>query len=424
MDERQILDAARSAAARRQYRLALSLVDVVKGEALQPEVMMLRGKIHAQTGRYDEAIKAWKEVLAKTPDNQEAGDAIRRAEQMQKSPMAPYLSRIRAAAAAGAVLCLLLLMMGSFALGRRMTAGDHTRTQGLVREVQAQLNGISRDAVSEVLASQTELQRQNLLRVVEQLQCYVQSVLDRQTASVVDHLDGAAGDALAGLRETRDRLSALQQEVAKEQTTAAMAQATRDFQTDLIRQMQGALARLQEIQNQQAPILETYAADRQTMTSVRKSLESFQQGLSGAQGQIGQIMAAQVADGKTLASVSQSMESFQQELVAMRERIARERERSEHRWRMTVEILRPADMDQLERQIEKANETRAALEAKERELRDQNFLAKFLRHRDLQRKLKEAEGQCRVLQDRWNKEVVPWMEAWQACDPPASGTEQ
>lgn len=418
LPEGRILETARFLAAKGQYEVAAALLDMVHEEALQAETMLLRGKIHAQTGRYEEAIKTWDQVLAKSPDNREAADGIRKARQMQNSWVASHLPRLRIAAAAGGVLCLLLLLTGSFALGRRMTAGDHIRLQGLVRAVESHVDRLSDDAMSKALASQAEQDRQTLLIAIDTLQGRVQSLLEQQTTSVAGRLDVAVNGILAVLGDTQSGLATLRQDIAEEQTDVRTD--ANDRWTEWTQRVQGILAQVQAIQTLQTQITEARAADKQVMTSVLQLVQSLQQGLSTTLTQVGQVMEAQAAGSQRTMALSHSIELLRDELARTKEQIAEERTRSDQALRMTVEALRPATMDHLGQQIREAKETVVALGAQERRLRKKGNVIFALQRPTVVRKLKEAERQLSTLQDRWDTEVTPWIRTKQALNPDGS----
>ncbi len=422
LPERQIFEAARFLAAKGRYDVAAALLDTVSDEALQVDTLLLRGKIHAQTGRYEEAIKVWDKILAKSPDNREAADAIRKARQMQKSRFASHPSRIRVVAAAGAVLCLLILLTGSFALGRRMTRGDQGRLQELVRMVQADINRVSDNAVAKALTSQTDQNRQTLLTAIDTLQGSVQSLLEQQTTSLAGHLDVVVNGISTTLGDTQNGLRTLRQDIAKEQTAVRVDANNR--RTEWTQRIQGILAQMQVIQALQTQIAEARAADKQVMTSVLQLVQSLQQGLSTTLSQVGQIMEAQAAEGRRTTALSNSIELLRDELARIKEQVAEERVRSDQTLHITVEALRPANMDHLNQRIKETQETLVALKAEEDRLRGKNCVVIALRRPTLLRKIREAEGRLKAVQDQWTAEVLPWMEAKQALDHDGSWTEQ
>lgn len=424
LPERQILEAARFLAAKGRHDVALALLDTVNDEALQVDAMLLRGKIHAQAGRYEEAIRLWDQVLAKSPGHREAVDAIRRARQMQKSRFASHLSRIRFVAAAGIVLCILLLSVGSFALGRRMTAGDHDRLQRLVDTLQADIRQISddaTDATAKALMSQAEQDRQALLAAIDTLQQRVQSLMEQQTTSAANRLDAATNGILAKLDDTQSGLATLRRDIAKAQTDVRAD--ANDRWAEWARRVQEILTEVQTVHGLQTQIAEARAGDGQVLASVLQLAESLRQELAATQARLAQVLEAQAAGDRTALSLSRSVERLHEELDATNEQIARQRTQADQTLRVTVESLRPAGMDELIQQLTEAKEVVVALGEQERRLREKKSVFLALRRPAVQRKLREAEQRLETLQDQWDKEIAPWIKTRQALDPNGNWTE-
>jgi len=121
--------AARMAAAGR-YEAAVSLIDTLDGDEPELDALLLKAKILAQQGRYQQAIGLWKEVLQRQPENREARAGVRRAEKITKSSLGRfyqysascYATVIVAVTAAGAVIVAILLGVPSLGAGRRSAA--------------------------------------------------------------------------------------------------------------------------------------------------------------------------------------------------------------------------------------------------------------------------------------------------------------
>ena len=76
----QTLEAATDLAALGHYADALALLEMAPPSGPRLAVLSLRAKIAAQLGRYDEAIVAWREVLAIAPEDEGARRGIASAE--------------------------------------------------------------------------------------------------------------------------------------------------------------------------------------------------------------------------------------------------------------------------------------------------------------------------------------------------------
>jgi outer membrane protein OmpA-like peptidoglycan-associated protein len=70
--KRENLDAAAQLAAQGKFDAALALLDALGGDKPVIEAYLLRAKIMAQQGRYEDAIRNWDSVLAVEPGNEEA----------------------------------------------------------------------------------------------------------------------------------------------------------------------------------------------------------------------------------------------------------------------------------------------------------------------------------------------------------------
>lgn len=77
-----MLQVAAQIAAAGQYQAASAVIEGLAPATGQPSVALLRAKIAAQQGRYEEAITHWKEALSMTPDNQEAQAGIALAQRL------------------------------------------------------------------------------------------------------------------------------------------------------------------------------------------------------------------------------------------------------------------------------------------------------------------------------------------------------
>jgi type VI secretion system protein ImpK len=74
------LQAATQMAASGHYRAASNLLDAFDSTVSSVHVHLLRAKIAAQQGRYDDAIAHWREALLMVPDNREAQQGIKLAQ--------------------------------------------------------------------------------------------------------------------------------------------------------------------------------------------------------------------------------------------------------------------------------------------------------------------------------------------------------
>lgn len=77
------LKAAMQTAASGQYQAAGTLLDAFDSSGITVEVHLLRAKIAAQQGRYEEAITHWQEVLSLVPDNREAQRGVELAQELK-----------------------------------------------------------------------------------------------------------------------------------------------------------------------------------------------------------------------------------------------------------------------------------------------------------------------------------------------------
>jgi hypothetical protein len=102
-----IIRAAERHAAAGRYAAAVALLDTLPGgKASQQSAALLRAKIAAQQGRFDEAVGHWRGVLATAPDHTEARAGIARAERVKQRPRFLMRWRLHAAALGLAALAL------------------------------------------------------------------------------------------------------------------------------------------------------------------------------------------------------------------------------------------------------------------------------------------------------------------------------
>jgi tetratricopeptide (TPR) repeat protein len=132
----------------------------------KPRVHMLNGKIAAQQGEFDQAIREWEEVLKMEPDNAEAQAAIEKAEALKSARRRKFYLRANLyyAVLSGAVL--ICLLAAAFFCGRstRQEASPVLEQIARAQERQAGLTSKAVDAISESISS-AKPDKESLIRL-------------------------------------------------------------------------------------------------------------------------------------------------------------------------------------------------------------------------------------------------------------------
>jgi flagellar motor protein MotB len=89
------LQIASQLAAIGNYQAASSLLDTFKEDEISIEVHLLRAKIFAQQGKFEEAINQWQQVLKKDPKNQGAMEGIKKASRLKSRPASKLFLRAK-----------------------------------------------------------------------------------------------------------------------------------------------------------------------------------------------------------------------------------------------------------------------------------------------------------------------------------------
>ncbi|HNQ87733.1 MAG TPA: hypothetical protein PKM73_03760 [Verrucomicrobiota bacterium] len=243
------LKAARWAAAVGRYSLASAFLDAITDPALGSETQVLRGHIHAQQGRYAEALGLWEQALARSPGDARLEKAIRRLRAMQETGFTPPSTRFRLAALCGLALCSLLLLAAAFALGRWTTRAGAAKPPGLT------------------------------LAAADTLEPPTQALLQQQTLAISGQVDLVQNRLAEGHAALRAGLDALAAELPKARAVADLAVAVQNVQGEirtLDRRMNDATAglsnALQSIRLQQEQQLRDDTARGQAIQAARGDL--------------------------------------------------------------------------------------------------------------------------------------------------------
>lgn len=133
------LQTATRMAASGQYAAAASLLDLLYPAAHQLEAQLLRAKIAAQQGHYEEAIAYWREALSLSPDNLEAQRGIAMAEQLKARRGGRFYLRasLYYASLGAIIICLVALL--AFVLIRNAGRPEAVSAKSALEAEQQQL---------------------------------------------------------------------------------------------------------------------------------------------------------------------------------------------------------------------------------------------------------------------------------------------
>jgi type VI secretion system protein ImpK len=112
------LQTASQMAAIGNYQAASSLLEILREEDMSNEVYLLRAKIFAQQGKFEEAINQWQEVLKKDPSNQEAREGVKKASRLKARPANKLFLRVKILYGFIFLLLVGLVAVFSFMAGR------------------------------------------------------------------------------------------------------------------------------------------------------------------------------------------------------------------------------------------------------------------------------------------------------------------
>jgi flagellar motor protein MotB len=124
------------------YQAASSLLDMFKEDETAVEVHLLRAKIFAQQGKFEEAIKQWQQVLRKNPNNQEAREGIKKASRLKSCPAGKFFLRTRLFVGSFIFILVGLVAVFSYLLGHRSWNSDKMTSQEFLKLQEQQVQHI------------------------------------------------------------------------------------------------------------------------------------------------------------------------------------------------------------------------------------------------------------------------------------------
>lgn len=381
MSQQRYLKAARFAAAVGRYSLASALLDGVTDEALASETDILRGHIHAQQGRYAEALGIWEKARARSPGNVALEKAIRKVRHLQETASAAPSAWFRLAAPGTTVLCVVLLLAGAFGLGRWAAQPDVRRSTAPASGP-ASLPGAAEATLSNRWPAGAALGQEEVLAAVKDLQRRTETLLGEQAVALTDQVRSVQGQLLEGNGAIRERLDALAAGAAKSQAVADLAGGLKTLEGDV----RGAEQRLNE----------------------------WTRGLSN---ELVTVQSQQDQLSREQAAHRQAVEAVRGDLAALRETWSTQALRSGQQLWTAIEALKPASMDRLAREIRDTEAAASVLKAEETRLRSDSSHALVSRRTALLRELQETERQLARLREDWEQHVVPWLKVKAALLP-------
>lgn len=135
-----ILTLARFLVISGSYQQALDMLEKAdEKEQKSLECLILKGKIHAQQGMYEDAIKAWECVLDIEPGNEEARKAIKKAKEIQGLRMNKFYLKANLYYAGLFVTIIFLALATVFFWGKSRSEHYDELLNGLVNAQQKQI---------------------------------------------------------------------------------------------------------------------------------------------------------------------------------------------------------------------------------------------------------------------------------------------
>ncbi len=115
------------------YQAASSLLDTFKEDETSIEVHLLRAKILAQQGKFEEAINRWQKVLKKDPKNQGALEGIKKASRLKSRPASKLFLRAKILYVFIFLIFVGLVAIFSYLVGRGSVNVEKMASQEMVK---------------------------------------------------------------------------------------------------------------------------------------------------------------------------------------------------------------------------------------------------------------------------------------------------
>jgi len=304
----RVLHMAKSLAARGHHRIALALLDTIQEEESGQELAFLRGKIHAQLGNYAQAIREWESALRKAPDSVELKDAIRKARELQRSPLKGSIVRMGIVLPIAGLCILIVAIAAAYAAGRWHALRENTRQEAFLAELRPQI-----------------------------------------------------------------------EEMLDSTLTASLDARKPDHREDLV------------------PSL-----DAQIVARIEKQVRALQSAQA-------EMASAARGERSLLESALSELRGFRAAVAALERGPADPDRPGQPSLDTLMQLLKPATMDLLARNIEEAENAVASLRAQETMLRASARRDDAFRYRRIEKKRQEAEVRLADLKRQWELQVVPWL---------------
>lgn len=350
-DQQDRFAQANALAANGQYIAASSLLDTLDNTTNPVAITILRGKIAAQRGEFEEAIHHWQSALNHQPNNQEAREGMELAMELKDNPARAFLFRanLHATVQYGLITFLLIILLifalrdpqehlidttaAIFSAHQEKTQAALTETKSEIRqeltthldELEARLLAEGQSATAQRQSAQVMLDRHtaqwetlssNLLQQnqqLEQLFASLTSLLGQQTLL----LESAISQEADEKTKTMQTLATLTQELANNQAeiTQALTHQMNMLKT-MTTQMSAEQQQIKTTVTQTQQVMSTEL--RQELDNHMNRLKSFTQQETEDKHMLRSMMQTlinnQVAIAKSLTAQANQIEQWQDRL--------------------------------------------------------------------------------------------------------------